>query len=88
MSSHPLYHDVDGSPRKIGDRVRTGEGTDETFDEQYKGLTGTVAYLEYECGCGQTYPTDPMIGVRLDTGALPEFWTEELEKTRRKSRNS
>ena len=47
------------------------------------GLSGTVEYLEYDCGCGQSYPGDPMIGVRLEDGTLEEFWAEELGGVRR-----
>jgi len=61
----------------------TGPG-DETFDPRCIGLVGTVEYLEYECGCGQTYPMDPMIGVLLDSGQHEEFWKEEFVDTLRR----
>jgi hypothetical protein len=74
----PIYRFVDGAPIQVGTRVVVGTSQDETFDHTLTGLCGMVMYLEYECGCGQTYPNDPMIGVRLDNGHGEEFWTEEL----------
>jgi hypothetical protein len=44
----------------------------------YQNRLGRVAYLEYECG--QTFPGDPMIGVRFTDGATYEFWREELTR--------
>lgn len=44
------------------------------------GLRGTVVHLEYDCGCGQHYPDDPMVGVRLETLEVVEFWKEELAR--------
>lgn len=52
---------------------------DETFDMCRKGHYGVVTYLEYECGCGQNYPSDPMIGVCFDDGYIDEFWIEEFD---------
>jgi hypothetical protein len=46
---------------------------------EYVGRTGVVEYLEYSCGCGQTYPGDPMIGVRFSDGTMQELWKEELQ---------
>jgi hypothetical protein len=78
MPREPIYNDVAGAPYKIGDGVRVVRGTDETFDLAYRGRRGIVAYFEYKCGCGQTYPNDPMIGVRMADGNCAEFWAEEL----------
>lgn len=39
-----------------------------------------VCQREYNCGCGQTFPGDPMIGVRFGTLPMSEFWSEELEQ--------
>ncbi|MGH2568290.1 MAG: hypothetical protein ACRDGA_08125 [Bacteroidota bacterium] len=72
-----IIKDVPGAPFRIGQRVRVISIVDETGDERFLGKEGTVAYLEYDCGCGQTFPEDPMIGVRflIDTES---FWKEEL----------
>jgi hypothetical protein len=78
MSRKLTYEDVWGAPFKIGALVRVGKGADETFDSRYSGCLGTVEHFEYQCGCGQTYPYDPMIGIRFRDGAIEEFWTEEL----------
>jgi hypothetical protein len=78
MSRKLIHEDVWGAPFNIGELVRIGEGTDETFDARYNRRLGTVEYFEYQCGCGQTYPSDPMIGIRFRDGAIEEFWAEEL----------
>ena len=76
----PIYHDVDRAPYKLGAHVRVIGSKDETFDPRYKGRIGTVDYLEYQCGCGQSYPVDPMIGVKFHDNAVEEFWMEELAR--------
>jgi len=78
MSARPIYHDVDGAPVKIGTRVIVSACVDWTLDPRLVGAQGTVRYLEYSCGCGQSYPTDPMIGVELDSGRREELWQEEI----------
>lgn len=78
MSARPLYERVDGAPFQPGDRVIVVAVGDETCDASYVGECGTVVQLEYECGCGQSYPADPMIGVAFDDADAMEFWREEL----------
>ena len=78
-SRNPIYHDVEGAPLRIGDHVLVSKGTDETFSQEHLGKVGIVIYLEYACGCGQTFPHDPMIAVRFPDETLDEFWREELE---------
>jgi hypothetical protein len=78
LGRNPLYCDVFGAPFKIGERVAVTNGVDDTFDSFYRGRVGVVEYLEYECGCGQRYPDDPMIGVRFSSDRVEEFWAEEL----------
>lgn len=63
---------------EVGDRVRVVGITDETGLQEYIGRDGEVDHLDYDCGCGQTYPGDPMIGVNFDNGDGEEFWKEEL----------
>jgi hypothetical protein len=82
-SSVGLYEDVVGAPFRIGQSVRVISVTDETGDEQFLGKEGIVIYFEYDCGCGQTFPEDPMIGVLLGKRA-EEFWKEELAATNRR----
>ena len=76
--ANPIYGDVEGATFRIGERLRIVGSKDETFDTSYKGRVGSVEYFEYQCGCGQTYPDDPMIGVRFHDDAVEEFWAEEL----------
>ena len=45
---------------------------------EFIGLRGVVEYLEYECGCGQHYPEDPMVGILFHDGRRQEFWREEV----------
>jgi CarS bacterial SH3 domain len=80
VKRNPIYCNVSGAPLAIGDRVRIVSGTDETFDPRFTGRIGLVRYLEYECGCGQSFPHDPMIGVGFHTGKTEEFWREELKR--------
>lgn len=75
-----IYHDVNGAPFKIGEAVKVICFSDDTADEELLGHQGTILYLEYSCGCGQTYPTDPMIGVQF-AERTAEFWKEELAQT-------
>jgi hypothetical protein len=85
LKQHPgvrakaIHDNVRGAPFKIGERVRVVGSKDETFDPRYKRRVGVVEYFEYQCGCGQSYPGDPMIGVRFRKD-LDEFWREELTR--------
>jgi CarS bacterial SH3 domain len=58
-----VYHDIAGAPFRIGERVRVVLVCDETGNPRFLRRIGIVKFLEYSCGCGQTYPDDPMIGV-------------------------
>jgi hypothetical protein len=86
MTARPIYTDVDGAPFRIGERVRVGDSKDETFDRSFKGRVGSVEYFEYDCGCGQSFPRDPMIGVRFRNDDTEEFWAEELARERQRIR--
>lgn len=72
-----IYTDVAGAPFKIGDMVRVVLLADETAEEELLGREGTVLYFEYSCGCGQSFPDDPMIGIQFPERTA-EFWKEEL----------
>lgn len=78
--ARPIYEPVEGSPYQPGQRVTVVDAVDgEVHDVSWRiGQAGTVEYLEYSCGCGQSYPKDPMVGVRFEDGRLEEFWPEEL----------
>lgn len=88
MGRQPLYENVKGAPFKIGEAVRVVGPGDETFDRSYLGRAGVVRYFEYRCGCGQSYPDDPMIGVELRGGKKEEFWKEELVRLTRANARS
>jgi hypothetical protein len=79
--AHLIHSDVPGAPFRIGEAVMVISATDETCDAQRIGMRGTVLFFEYSCGCGQTYPEDPMIGVKFADGTREEFWREELVST-------
>jgi hypothetical protein len=70
---------VRGAPFRIGDKVKVVRAADETFEKRFMRRVGVVEHLEYSCGCGQTYPDDPMIGVLFRSGEVEEFWKEELK---------
>jgi len=82
LGARPVRHRVPGAPLQPGQLVTVVRAVDEEVHDvgEHVGQPGRVLYLEYSCGCGQTYPGDPMIGVRLgDVGPVVEFWKEELE---------
>jgi hypothetical protein len=75
----PIYKNIDSAPFRIGEFVKVLYSADETFERSYIGKAGLVVYLEYSCGCGQSFPSDPMIGVLFNDLTIEEFWKEELE---------
>lgn len=78
MFAKPIYENVPGAPFGIGLEVKVTSLTDESADRRFLGKMGRIDYYEYSCGCGQSYPKDPMIGVRFRSGETEEFWREEL----------
>lgn len=66
----------------IGDKVSVlyNPNNDETFNLALFEKSGFVQYFDYDCGCGQSYPNDPMIGVKFNTGETEEYWKEEIKK--------
>ena len=72
---------VSGAPFSVGDTVKVIQCTDETLSPRYIGREGKVIYFDYFCGCGQSYPNDPMIGVEFKRNSIEEFWKEELVLT-------
>jgi hypothetical protein len=75
--AQPIYKDVPGAPVCLGDEVVV-LSVDDTGNTELVGCVGTVRYLEYSCGCGQSYPDFPMIGVQFADGTVEEFWPEEI----------
>ena len=75
----PIYADVKGAPFFIGQRVTVHRLVDETVNKSFLLRSGIVHYFDYDCGCGQSYPEDPMIGVHFPNGDIEEFWREELK---------
>lgn len=85
LGASPITTPVPGSPVQVGERVTvvaSVEAPETDVDvSAFIGASGTVEYLEYACGCGQTFPSDPMIGVLFGDGRREEFWREELTLT-------
>lgn len=94
LGAQIILTDVEGAPVKIGQKVEIAKVVDPgTFDyivvgehddiedavEALIGQKGIVVHLEYDCGCGQIFPHEPMIGVKLEDGSEHEFWFEELK---------
>jgi len=79
VSREAIYFDVNGAPFRIGESVRVVYLADDTADSKFLGQKGRVLYFEYSCGCGQTFPNDPMIGVQFGERTA-EFWEEELTR--------
>lgn len=84
LGARPVRDNVPGSPYQPGDAVKIVHNIDVDVSDlrHLVGRRGRVDYLEYDCGCGQSYPGDPMVGVVLEDGLNCEFWPEELEKDR------
>lgn len=84
LKPQPRRFDIDGAPLKIGDAVVVldNPNKDETFNYDFSGKQGVVEHFEYNCRCGQTFPHDPMIGIRFRNGKIAEFWKDELELIR------
>lgn len=82
LRANPIYERVEGSPFQPGDLVEVVAAVDREVHDvsSLVGRRGRVAYLEYDCGCGQSRPGDPMVGVALgdDGSVTEEFWGEEL----------
>jgi hypothetical protein len=76
--AEPITCDVAGAPFHIGDRVVVVGVSDEEAPEGCIGLMGVVLSFEYSCGCGQSFPHDPMISVEFPNGRKEEFWREEI----------
>lgn len=84
-----IRHDIDGAPFHIGAYVEVTQilDPDTVVSGAEVGDVGWVEHYEYECGCGQTYPHDPMIGVLTTRGVREEFWEEELKELPRPVRD-
>lgn len=73
----PVMVHVPGAPYQPGDRVVFTGMVDDECDRVDLGEMGVVVYLEYSCGCGQTYPNLPVLGVSFG-GKVIEVWPEEV----------
>lgn len=82
LGAKPRYKDVRGAPFRIGVAVRVTGACDEVGRDcgidELAGQYGVVKYLEYDCGSGQHYPDDPMVGVRFRDGKVRELWKDEM----------
>ena len=63
---------------KVNQEIKVIKLSDETGEESFLGKSGTVIYFNYDCGCGQSYPNDPMIGIKFKDEVVEEFWKEEI----------
>jgi hypothetical protein len=77
-ASKRVYADIRGAPFGIGLLVQVHRLADGQGNSSLLWRQGVIEHYEYSCGCGQSYPTDPLIGVRFPEGGLEEFWNEEL----------
>ena len=80
-----VTHNIKGAPFNIGEKVKVTFSTDETFDCNFFNCIGKIVYYNYSHRCGQTYPNDPMIGVKFRDGSIEVFWEEELTSVRKLS---
>ncbi|MFT7680651.1 MAG: hypothetical protein ACI935_000082 [Moritella dasanensis] len=80
LGAKPQRRNIDGAPFAIHNIVLV-VGVQDDMPEEHIGRKGKVLYYEYDGGCGQSYPKEPLIGVRFfDNNDLEEFWSEELTK--------
>lgn len=88
VKANPIYKMIEGSPFQPGNIIRVSSCCDEVGEgvdiPALIGHFGIVKYLEYECGSGQHFPEDPMIGVRFRDNYIQEFWKEELSLVSKK----
>jgi len=75
-----VKRNIKGAPYKIGNLVKVIFATDETFDNSFMGQVGKIIHYCYSCGCGQSFPDDPMIGIEFNEGVIEEFWKEEIKR--------
>jgi hypothetical protein len=82
LSPQYIKDNIHGAPFEIGDAIKVNEQNicDSTFENKFIGLEGIIIFFEYNCGCCQSYPNDPMIGVQFPNGEIFEFWKEEITK--------
>lgn len=84
LGARPVKIAVPGAPFQPWDRVVVVASVETPSSgasvEEFIGRSGTVSFLEYSCGCGQSFPGDPMIGVAFEDGRQEEFWREELRR--------
>jgi hypothetical protein len=73
-----IRQSVKNAPFQIGEFIKVVYATDETFNHRFMGRIGIIVHYDYSCGCGQSYPKDPMIGVQFANGKKEEFWAEEI----------
>lgn len=87
----PRDFDIEGAPFSIGTKVKIKDLSDiESFEyishdpdeiiDKLINSVGVIIYYDYDCGCSQIYPDQPMIGVKLENGETHEFWPEEIIK--------
>lgn len=82
-----IRHHVEGAPIQVGTPVIVGLSLDDTFDRSFVGREGVVVHLNYEGDTGQTFPDDPLIGVRFPDNQEEAFWREELLLTTETTRS-
>ncbi len=73
-----ISKNIKGAPYEISNHVKIRFAADETFDHKFLGRVGTIVHYDYSCGCGQSFPDDPMIGVEFNDNMIEEFWKEEM----------
>jgi hypothetical protein len=71
---------IEGSFYQVGDSVKVvDQGADRWMIRAYIGSVGEVCDLDFASGCGESFPSDPLVIVRLVNGIVAGFWKEELE---------
>ncbi|ODS32957.1 MAG: hypothetical protein SCARUB_01896 [Candidatus Scalindua rubra] len=81
LNPNYTFKNIKGAPFKISDKVLVldNPNNDNSFNNEFVGKKGHVFYFEYDCGCGQTFPSDPLIGVKFINKKVGEYWKEEIQ---------
>lgn len=74
-----VRENCEGTPFKIGDKVKIMKGVDDTFEKALEGMEGEVTGFQGNGMVGNRFPGDPLILVKVN--GIPEeksLWKEEI----------
>lgn len=75
-----ITHNIKEIKFKINQNIKVINLIDKTGNRYYLNKIGLIKYFNFDCGCEQTFPHNPMIGIKFFNGKIEEFWKEEITK--------